>query len=483
MATSRPLPALALDRAAAVPLSAQLATALRREAMAGRLVDGDRLPSTRALAVRLGVSRTVTAAAYEELQAEGWLQGRTGAGTYVAARPPRSPGVRDLPTARPTTTPTTTRTTTTTTLEADPRLLDLSPGTPWAAGVDRDAWRRAWRRAADHPPAAHRAAGGAEAYRRCVAETFLAHRGLVVDDPLAPDGVLATAGTSAAVGELATAVLRPGDRVAVEDPGYGRAVASLRAAGVDVVRAPVDEHGLDPDAVPADVRAVYSSPAHQYPLGARMPVARRVRLVERARAHGWLVLEDDYDGELRFDVAPPPVLAALARDVVIHLGTTSKVLSPSLGCGWMVAPGPVAERLLAHRRRTSIAPPIAGQHVLVEFARTGDLGRHLRRLRRELAARRALLVEALGAHGIEVPGVDAGAHIVVRLPDAAAETAALDAGRAAGMRLDPLSRHYHGPRPGHGIVVGYAGLERADLPAVIRVLTGLAGTRTPRRSP
>jgi len=464
-----PLPALRLDRGSGLPLGAQLAAALRREALGGRLRDGDRLPSTRALAVRLGVSRTVTAAAYEELQAEGWLHGRTGAGTFVAARPPLTgpdPADRTAPPVpTPTVPPAAPRD-----APRDATLLDLSPGMPWVAGIDRSAWRRAWRRAADGPPAGRRELAGAADYRRAVADTFLAHRGLLVVDPLAPDGVLATAGTSAAVGELATAVLRPGDRVAIEEPGYGRAVAWLRAAGVDVVHVPVDGQGLDPDAVPADVRAVYCSPAHQFPLGARMPVARRVRLVERARRHGWLLVEDDYDGELRFDVAPSPLLAALARDVVVHLGTTSKVLSPSLGCGWMVAPPAVAAQVLAHRARTSTTPALAGQLVLAEFARTGDLGRHLRRLRRELASRRALLVGELGRHGVAVPGIDAGAHVAVRLPDAAAEAAALAAGAAAGLRLDPLSRHYHGPRPGHGLAIGYAALERTELATVIASL-------------
>jgi GntR family transcriptional regulator / MocR family aminotransferase len=455
------LPALVLDRGTAVPLAAQLAAALRKEMLEGRLRERDRLPSTRALAARLGVSRTVTAAAYEELHAEGWLDGRVGAGTFVAARPPRPIAGHRAPQ------PVTRQDAAGIALHP---LVDLGPGQPWVAGIDRAAWRRAWRRAADLPPAEHRRPAGADGYRRCVAETLLAHRGLVVDRPLDPDGVLATAGTSAAVAELAVAVLRPGDVVAVEDPGYGRAVASLRAAGVEVVPAPIDAEGLDPDGVPAGVRAVYCSPAHQYPLGARMPVARRVRLVERAREHAWLVVEDDYDGELRFDVAPPPVLAALDRDVVVHLGTTSKILSPTLGCGWMVAPSAVAERVLEHRRRTSIAPAVPGQQMLVEFARTGDLGRHLRRVRRELAARRSLLVAELAAGGVEVPGVDAGAHVVVRLPDEAAERAALDAGSAAGLRFDPLSRHFHSSVPQHGLVIGYGGPARDRLPAIARVV-------------
>jgi GntR family transcriptional regulator/MocR family aminotransferase len=467
-----PLP-VSLDRRATVPLGAQLAAALRRAALEGQLAPGDRLPSTRALSERLGVSRAVTTAAYEELQAEGWLSARIGAGTFVTARGPASSAPRPASSAPGPAAAPARHTAGGRARAMEQELLDLRPGRPWLEGIDRAAWRRAWRRAADLPPADRRSPEGAPGYRRCVAEQLLYHRGLAVAEPEHPDGVLATPGTSAAIAELAVAVLRPGDLVAIEEPGYGRAVAALRAAGVHVVPAPVDEHGLDPRAVPAGVRAVYCSPAHQYPLGTRMPVGRRVELVERARHHGWLLLEDDYDGELRFDVAPPPVLAALARDVVVHLGTTSKILSPSLGCGWMVAPPGVAERVLGYRRRTSVVPALPGQHLVAEFARTGDLGRHLRRLRRELAARRDLLVRMLGDHGVQVPGVDAGAHVVIPLRDASREQAALLGGRHAGLRLDALSRHYHGPAPRHGLVVGYTTGDRRRLAAAAGVLCRL----------
>ncbi|HEY6797148.1 MAG TPA: PLP-dependent aminotransferase family protein [Kineosporiaceae bacterium] len=482
---AREVPVLvALDRQAALPLGAQLAAALRRAALEGTVGPGDRLPSTRALARRLGVSRTVTAAAYDELLAEGWLTARVGAGTFVTARGPASgppgPGARrpgppaDGPHAgRPGTGHHPPEEARDDAADDDPQLLDLRPGSPWVAGIDRAAWRRAWRRAADRPPTPRRSPAGAPEYRRCVAERLLHHRGLAVPEPERADGVLATAGTSAAIAELAVAVLHPGDRVAIEDPGYGRAVATLRAVGVVVVPVPVDDHGIDPWAVPDDVRAVYCSPAHQYPLGSRLPVSRRVELIERARRHGWLVVEDDYDGELRFDVAPPPALASLARDVVVHLGTTSKILSPSLGCGWMVAPAEVAERVLEHRRRTAVAPALPGQFMLVEFARTGDLGRHLRAVRRELAARRDRLVRRLQGHGVRVPGVDAGAHVVVPLQDAEQERAVLAGARQAGLLVDRLSRHYHGPSPHHGLVVGYTADDGGRLDAATETLCQL----------
>jgi GntR family transcriptional regulator/MocR family aminotransferase len=289
------------------------------------------------------------------------------------------------------------------------------------------------------------------------------------------DHILATAGTSTAVAELGRAVLRPGDMVAVEEPGYQRAVGALRAAGLRVVPATVDADGLLLDAIPASVRAVYCSPAHQYPLGGRMSAARRVALVERAREQGWLVIEDDYDGELRYDVAPLPLLAALAPDVVVHLGTTSKILTPTLGVGWLVAPPPVVTAMLAHRDATGTRPAPAGQLVVVELARNGDLGRHLRRLRRELSERRTLVVETLVRGGVRVLGDDAGAHVVVPVSSAEAERELVSAALDRGLLLDGLARHHIGRARWFGIALGYAACSREQLKRALPVLVELVG--------
>ncbi|PXY27056.1 PLP-dependent aminotransferase family protein [Prauserella muralis] len=447
-----------LDRGSDVPLAVQLADALRESASTGHLRGGDRLPSTRALASRLGVSRTVTSAAYEQLHAEGWILGRHGSGTYVttsppAARPERRGGVVGE--------------------EPSTDLIVLTPGVPWADGLDRAAWRRAWRAAADTPPLWNSQRSGLSEYRAAIAEHLLRHRGLDVGT----DSVLATGGTTAAVVELAAAVLRPGDLVAVEEPGYQRAVHAFRRAGMRVAPVPVDSEGLRPDAVPPGARAVYCSPAHQYPLGSRMSAARRVELVERARAENLLVVEDDYDGELRYDVAPLPLLAALAPDVVAHLGTTSKILTPSLGAGWMVAPPSVTSAVLEYRDLTGTRPSPAGQRVLVELARHGDLGRHLRRLRRELSERRSMLVGALRDAKVPVLGDDAGAHLVVPLDSAEQERERLAEGRRRGLLLDGLARHFARIPTAHGVAVGYAGCSREVLRDCLGVLVDLLRPR------
>uniref|UniRef100_UPI002458CFF3 MocR-like pyridoxine biosynthesis transcription factor PdxR n=1 Tax=Nocardia wallacei TaxID=480035 RepID=UPI002458CFF3 len=435
---------LTVDRDAPVPLAVQVADRLREAATAGRLRGGDRLPSSRALATRLGVSRTVVTAAYDQLHAEGWLTGRHGSGTFLTASPDPAPSPPAAPDES----------------ECDTLRYDLAPGTPCVEAIDRAAWRRAWRSASDRIPLARKDRRGEPDYRATVAEQLLRHRGLTAGSDTV---VLATAGTGAAVGELAAALLRPGDTVAMEDPGYQRAVGAFRAAGVRVVPVPVDGDGLRVDRIPRGVEAVYCTPAHQFPLGARMPAARRIELIEFARRAGIFVIEDDYDGELRYDTAPLPMLATLAPDTVVHLGTTSKILSPTLGVGWLVASPATAKAVVTHRESTGTGPSPAGQQVLVELARHGDLMRHLRRLRREMPPRRALVVDELRGGGLEVVGDDAGSHLLVPLPSAAAEERAIEAARRRGVLLDGLSRHYLGPQRSFGVPLGYSSLSRADL--------------------
>jgi GntR family transcriptional regulator/MocR family aminotransferase len=449
------LPPLLLDRSAERPLAVQLADALRSATAGGALRTGDRLPSTRALAATLGVSRTVTAAAYDQLLAEGWAVGRRGAGTFVVGPPAgRAPAVPPDVLAEPET--------------RRPTAISLQPGTPCVEVLDRAAWRRAWRAAADPPPDIGPDPVGLPAFRVAVTEHLLRHRGL----PAA--AVLATGGSTSAVAELARTFPR-GARVAVEEPGYQRAVGALRGAGLEVVPVPVDGAGLIVDALPAGLTAVYCTPAHQFPLGARLSAARRVALVERARSEGFLLVEDDYDGELRYDVAPLPLLAALGPDVVAHLGTASKLLTPTLGVGWLVTPPAVRAAVLELRDRTGARPARAGQRVFAAFAAHGDLARHLRRLRRELAGRRAAVVAAADAAGLAVEGDAAGAHVLVPLPDAAAERAVLAAAVARGVELDGLTRHHARHDAGEprraGLVLGYAGTSRAELDRALPVVT------------
>jgi GntR family transcriptional regulator/MocR family aminotransferase len=428
---------LVLDRASHRPLADQLAAQLRDVAARGHLRIGERLPSTRALARSLAVSRTVTSAAYDQLYAEGWITGRRGSGTYVAAVPPGFQQHHLPPQLDE---------------DGEHSAIDLRPGSPWVAGIRVDAWRRAWRAASDARPDPRPLPAGTSRFRAAVAEHLLRHRGVLVESA----SVLATGGTTAALGEVTRAVLRPGDQVAVEEPGYPRAIETLRAAGVIVRRAPVDREGLVIDRIPPEARAVYCTPAHQFPLGGRLPAARRVALVEWARSRRAWVIEDDYDGELRYDVAPLPVLAALDPDVVIYLGTASKILSPTLGVGWLVGPSEITDAVIDLRIRTSTRPSAAGQRVMTAFAESGDLARHFRRVRRELGARREFVVQTLTAAGLQVLGDQAGAHVVVPLASLAVERAVIRAAHEAGLAVDGLERCFDGRLSMFGLTLGYA---------------------------
>jgi len=456
-ADNLPIP---LDRADRRPLAGQLADALRAAAAGGALRVGDRLSSTRALATRLGVSRAVVTAAYDQLLAEGWLAGRTGAGTYVTAAPPR-PRSDEPPPAEPGQPPS----------EGNPPRggVDLSQGRPCLHVLDRGAWRRAWRAAADTPPAGEPEYPGVLRFRAAVVDHLLRHRGLAVG----PERVLATAGATSAVAELA-AQLPPGAKVGLEEPGYQRAGHALRAAGLRVLPVPVDAEGIRVNDVPSGVAAVYCTPAHQFPLASRLSARRRVALVERARAERFLVLEDDYDGELRYDVAPLPLLAALGPDVVAHLGTASKLLSPTLGVGWLVAPPALHARLLAARERAAVRPAPAGQLVFAELADYGDLARHLRRLRRELAERRRLVLDLCRRAGVMALGDPAGAHLRLELPDAAAERSVVLEAAANGVALPALADYHLGPPRLHGVSIGFAAPARAELHRAVALVAGLA---------
>ncbi|NED93888.1 PLP-dependent aminotransferase family protein [Phytoactinopolyspora alkaliphila] len=455
---------MTLDRRASRPLARQVADHLREAAAQGLLRIGDRLPSTRALAASLGVSRTVTAAAYEQLVAEGWIEAKHGSGSFLAAEPPVPGGLRR----------------TTRSVRTDPRRgssappdaqVDLRPGSPWAAGLVESTWRRAWRRAGDAAPDPRPVRAGLPAYRAAVAEHLLRHRGLGVSG----GAVLATGGTSAALTELALAWLEPGDAVAVEEPGYPRAVGALRAAGLRVLPVRVDGGGLVVDDLPENARAVYCTPAHQFPLGARLSASRRMALVQWARDTGATIIEDDYDGELRYDVAPLPMLAAVGPDVVVHLGTSSKIMTPTLGVGWMVAPRSIIAAVLAYRNSAGIGPSLAGQRVVTAMAESGDLSRHLRRVRRELAVRRDIVASKLATAGRVVVGDRAGAHLVTLVDGPDDERWAIAAAAASGVALDGVGRCFAGVPDMAGITLGYAApARRDDLERGLEVFLNLA---------
>ena len=212
-----------------------------------------------------------------------------------------------------------------------------------------------------------------------------------------------------------------GETVALEDPGYVEAWTAFATEGVRVAAVPVDDDGLDPALLPRDAVAAYVTPSHQYPLGARMPVTRRVQLLEWAARTGGLVLEDDYDGEFRYDVSPLPALRSLpgAEEHVVYIGTASKLVAPSLRVAWMAPPRRLRDRLRVELESRGLVVNEATGLALAEFVASGALATHHARVTRTYAARRAALVAAVTRHlpGAGLEGVDAGLHVVLRLPD------------------------------------------------------------------
>ncbi|ADB29180.1 transcriptional regulator, GntR family with aminotransferase domain protein [Kribbella flavida DSM 17836] len=469
---------LTVDRAAGLALHLQLAEQVRAAVRDGRLQAGHRLPSTRDLARELGVSRAVAQAAYDQLHAEGWIVGRTGSGTYIADVVPLTPPVRqrrsrtaDSSSNSPTAAASTSSSWPGRTSKG---LLTLRPGIPFI-GTQADAgWRRAWREvSAQTPPQGYDDPAGLPELRSALAE----HVGRVRGIACGPENLVITNGTVHGFRLLLSTTLRPGDRLAVEDPGYPNAVKAAEAHHLKVVDVPVDADGLCVDTLggleePDGIAAVYVTPSHQYPLGGRLPVARRNELVRWARRTGATLIEDDYDSEFRYDVAPLPALAQLDLDRVVHLGTLSKMISPSLRLGWLVASAPVVDRIACHREEASDWPGWPMQAALLAMLRDGYLDQVVRRNRRLYAERRNHTCAQLAPYG-RVVGQDAGLHITLLLPDHVDDKALAAKARAAGVAIAPLADYRRTVTGSPGLVIGYATPTDEDLHKALRILVDL----------
>jgi GntR family transcriptional regulator / MocR family aminotransferase len=436
--------AVTLDRGDRRPLGTQLADEVRRQVTDGRLAAGVRLPSTRALAAELGVARTVVEQAYAQLVAEGWLEGRHGSGTFVSGgaplRPPAQPRRRPAPPARP--------------------LIRLDTGTPWIDPRHAAAWRRAWRDvAASRPPAGYTDHRGLPELRAELADRLARTRGLDCD----ADEVRLTAGTTDGLRHLLGAL--PPGAVTIEDPGYRAAVETARLAGRTVIDVPAP--GQPDAATLASAAAAYVTPAHQHPLGATMPGTTRLELLRAATTAGVLVVEDDYDSEFRYDVAPVPALASLDRDRVAYLGSASKSVSPSLRLGWLVAPPPVLERLDRSRAVTHDSASWPAQRAFLSLLREGYVDKVIRSARKVYADRAARVAAALAPYG-ELLGPVAGMYATVEIPPEPTARAHA-AARAAGYDV-PLLADYCRSRVRHGLIVGFGGCTDAQLDDALTAL-------------
>lgn len=467
------------------PRYEQLARALKRAILAGQLKPGTRLPPTRGLAAELGLSRNTVLTAYEILCAEQLAQARSGAGTYVAgsivAQPARRAADALAPQSR---------------YAARARALppiafrrygprikyDLQYGEPLIDLPLITAWRRELARATlrvgwHYPPAE-----GLPELRQAVSEHVARRRGVVCD----ADDVVIVSGTQQAVTLLARVLVDEGDAVAIEEPQYQFAAHALRAHGARLVSVRTDSEGIDCRALRGRrVRFAYVTPSHQFPSGVEMSLARRLALLRYAAANRCWIVEDDYDGEFRYEPHSTPALRSLdAHDRVVYVGSFSKVVFPALRLGYVIAPRGLRDDLVRAKRYDDLGCGAIEQAAMAAFMSGGGFDRHLRKASAELRRRRSALLDGLHRHCAQWLRVDrssAGMHVVGWLPGWTTqqlETLVLQA-RERGLGLHPIGPHYAQPPEWPGLLLGFAALSISQLRAATEQLgTCLAGVES-----
>jgi len=481
-----------LDPALTIPLYWQLYTNLRSAILAGRLKKGLKLPSTRALAEELNVSRNTVLNAYEQLLAEGYLESVEASGTFVASVLPESlatplatlpklthkPGppapprlsktgevMRSAPAMQPPSPPT---------RHPDSEMRAFVTGTPALDAFPFELWSKIVGRQARH------ARGNALVYQdpagyRPLREAIANHLTVTRRVRCTPDQIIIVAGSQGALDLVARLLLNPGDPVWMEDPGYLGARGALLAAGANIVPVPVDKDGLMVEAGIAkcpDARLAYLTPSHQFPLGVTLSLARRLAVLEWAKRANAYILEDDYDSEYRFAGRPLATLQGLDEsNSVIYIGTFSKVLFPSLRLGYLILPPSLVDPFLAARRFIDIHPPLLEQATLTEFITEGHFNRHLRRMRGLYAERREALLDTLADLPLELYASETGMHCMGWLLNGLDDLTVARAAAAQQVDVTPLSKYSLVPLARKGLLLGYACV---DKPHILKAARRLA---------
>jgi GntR family transcriptional regulator/MocR family aminotransferase len=449
---------------------ANLEHALREAIRDGRLAAGALLPSTRGLALELGLSRGTVTAAYGQLVEEGYLTVRPGSGTTVADPPPR-PVITLPPTAR---TPA-------------PRH-DLRPGSPDVSAFPMRAWLTATRRVlATAGPHVFGAGDpqGTPQLRHALADYLGRTRGVITS----PDRIVITSGYYQGLNLLASVLTASGAATAaVEDPGHDLFRDIVRRSGLTIVPLPVDAQGARVDLLSDQIDTVFLTPAHQYPTGVPLHTQRRRTLSAWAHSTCGLIVEDDYDGEYRYDRQPVGAFQAMAPDSTVYCGTASKTLGPALRLAWMVLPPHLVAPVVEAKHRADLYTETLGQLVLADLIAGHAYDRHIRAARHRYRRRRELLVQRVHAiPGLTLHGVPAGLHaLLTGDADWPAEPKLLAACENHGIALRGLADLHcepdqNRPKKPPGLIVGFgAPTERAFPPAVEALRTVL--TETPRRN-
>jgi GntR family transcriptional regulator/MocR family aminotransferase len=425
---------------------------LRRLIEARVLMPGQKLPATRELAQRLKLARSAVVAAYEQLAADGFVEARLGAGTYVAKQVPKYAVLQTSPQA-----------------QAKTGTTPPMPGKLGSGTVDertlRDL-RGLFREALTRPPPGFLHYGdpfGDLSLRRELVDYLRTTRGIQAE----VDQVMITSGTQSALSLIGRALLPPESRIWVEDPCYPQALNLFRSLGLTIIPVPVDRDGLDPAAgiTAAPVaEAVYLTPSHQYPLGTTLSMPRRLMLLEWAQNCGAWIIEDDYDSEFRFTGPPLAALHGIDRaGRVIYLGTFSKALAPGLRLGYAIFPTEVVETVHRLRDLTDRYPNPLIETVLAGFMAEGHYAAHLRRARKRCRIARDALVEGLSTAPLDVTIPDQGLHLIARGRGDAADSDLQRLAKAGGLASRRLSELFVSAPTQQGLVIGYSGFEADEI--------------------
>jgi GntR family transcriptional regulator/MocR family aminotransferase len=476
-----------LDPSSPDPLYRQLYDRVRSAILRGSLSAGTRLPSSRALADGLSISRNTVLIAYGQLLAEGYVQGEAGSGTYVSrvlpeqfCEPAAAAGLAHRPTAK--SSPTLSQRGQI--LAADPvrPSRDEGPARAFAPAVPAldafpfEVWTRLLARRWRARPSGLLGYGNPAGYRP-LREAIAAYLGTARAVTCDVEQVIVVSGSQRALDLTARLLLDPGDAAWVEDPGYPRARGVLQGAGARVVGVPVDGEGLDVAAGVArcpGARLACVTPSRQYPLGMTMSLPRRLRLLEWASRAGAWVVEDDYDSEYRYAGRPLASLQGLDREGrVIYLGSFSKVLFPALRLGYLVVPPALVDAFTAAHALVEGQPRLFEQAVLADFMTQGHFVRHIRRMRMLYAERQAVLVKAARRELdglLEVPAAESGMHLIGWLPEGVSDQAASRQAAQEGVVAQPLSPYGLTPQLRGGLLLGYAALAPRQIREGVRLL-------------
>tara|TARA_R100000005_G_C5003221_1_gene211308 strand:- start:3188 stop:4669 length:1482 start_codon:yes stop_codon:yes gene_type:complete len=483
------LSTLTLDANSGMTLHQQLFLALRQAILEGRLKPGVRLPSSRALAADLGISRNTVLGVYDQLTAEGYLASRIGAGSYVSDELPddllqrkregdkRRTAPRDVYLSRMAA-PYRGRP-----IKPAVRSLPFSPGLPALEVFPFDDWARLlarhWRRPSrealvDNP------IGGTKALREAIA----AYLGQTRAVRCHADQVIVLSGSQQAIHLVVRAFAEPGDAIWMEEPGYPGFRDSILSAGATPVSVPVDAEGFSLEAalqLAPDARLACISPSHQYPLGQTMSLARRLDLLRWAKETGRFILEDDYDSEYRYTGRPLTSLQGLDDDNrVLYVGTMSKIMFSGLRVGYMVVPEDLVDVFLALRRIIDSHSPSVPEAALADFINDGYLASHVRRTRQLYEARQTRLVrllqEKLGDL-LRVEPQESGMHLVAFLPPHIRDREIEQTAVEKGMLVRALSSFYNLPTDQTGLILGFAGTREEDMPGLVDRLASIIRDR------